>query len=761
MVSLDHTGVGRRAASGLDVALFSAALFVSAFLLFSIQPMFAKMVLPKLGGAPAVWSVAMVFFQAVLLLGYAYAHWLTTKLAPRRAVVLHLAVMTGAVFFMPIAVAAGFDHAPESFTALWLVALFAASVGVPFFAVAGNGPLLQAWFGRTGHPHAADPYFLYGASNVGSFVALLSFPFLIEPVIGAEAQAATWMAGFVVLMALIAAAGVRVMNAPDAASVSTVVAAGPAPSVRARATWVALAFVPSALLVAVTAHISTDVAAAPFLWVLPLALFLLTFVVTFQRRPVLRHEWMLTLSAPMVGAVTIMAVVGMALPMAAMVLVHLVTFFVVAMVCHGELVRRRPDAAHLTGFYLWMSFGGVLGGIFAGLAAPVLFDTVLEYPLVLFASLLAHPRLWTAPATEKGRDLAVAAAILAVAGGALALGFNLSDTIQTNIFTVAAVIWGIVTLQRTKPFRHAALLGACLIAFALHKPSGTEAQSIRSFFGVHKTQLDDTGKFRLLVHGTTVHGAERIKNEDGTPYVGRPEPATYYWTGSPLAEALDAARGVQGGPVRVGAIGLGTGSFACHRRPGEAWTYYEIDRHVVDIARDPKLFRFLSACAPDMPVVIGDARLTIAERPDRAYQAIIVDAFSSDAIPVHLMTREALRTYLAKLEPNGLVAFHISNRHMELSRVVAAVAEAEGLVTVATKIAPSKDGAAALNAASIVAVVARSEAALGKLATDGRWDRVRPLPGQRAWTDDYSNIMEPIWRHYVTGDKPFTERQAP
>lgn len=761
------TPVASRSAK-VDVALFAFTLFVSAFLLFSIQPMFAKFVLPKLGGAPAVWSVAMVFFQSVLLAGYGYAHWLSAHQPVRRAVMIHLGVMAVAVFALPIGVAAGFGAPPATFTALWLIGLFAASVGLPFFAVSGNGPLLQAWFGRTGHPHGSDPYFLYGASNVGSFVALLSYPFLLEPLIGAGQQAELWTGGFLVLLVLIAACGVRVMDADRertgftlpsvAARPATMAVAAAKPSLAARGRWVALAFVPSALLVAVTAHLSTDVAAAPFLWVLPLALFLLTFVITFQRRPWLKHGWMLAMQAPIVCAMLLVTLGSLQMPMVVMVGLHLATFFVVAMACHGELVRQRPDAANLTEFYLWMSFGGVLGGIFAGLAAPVLFNSVLEYPLVLVLSLAIHPRLWRTGRAELLRSVAIAAGLALVAAVPV-IGFGVRATSGPVIFWILglALVWGAITLQREIPLRHMALTLAAMLAVELHLPADMGTRTVRSFFGVHKVSTSADGQFRVLIHGTTIHGAERIRNADGTPFAGRPEPSTYYWHGSPMAETINVARALRGGRLeRMAVIGLGSGSIACHRRPGEQWSYYEIDPHVIELARDPATFRFLSECGADQPIVLGDARLTIADKPAGAYEHIIVDAFSSDAIPVHLLTREALATYFSKLDERGFVVFHISNRHMELSRVLAAIGREAGLVTYAMQRNPNDaDAEQRMFAGSKVAVVARRTADLGTIATSGDWTRIEPLPGQRAWTDDFSNVLEPILRHYVDGDQPY------
>ncbi|MGB5064895.1 MAG: class I SAM-dependent methyltransferase, partial [Candidatus Competibacter sp.] len=384
----------------LALPVFAGTLFLSAFLLFGVQPMFTKMVLPRLGGSPSVWSVAMCFFQGALLLGYAYAHVLTTRFSPRAAVLTHLAVLVVAFLSLPIAVATGWGDAPASGTSFWLVGLFSVSVGLPFFAVAGNAPLLQAWFSRTGHAHAGDPYFLYGASNIGSLLALLAYPVLVEPSLTLADQSLAWKAGFGVLAVLVAASALVMLarnSAISAVSGVDVAREDAAPGMRDRAVWVGLSFVPSALLVAVTAHVSTDVAAAPFLWVVPLALFLVTFIITFQRNPVLPHALMLKLQPFVMAPLAVSAIFIAPDSWFTALALALSAFFVSTMVAHGELVRRRPAAGHLTEFYLWMSVGGVLGGSFSGLLAPNLFNTVLEYPILLALCLACRPGVFGLP----------------------------------------------------------------------------------------------------------------------------------------------------------------------------------------------------------------------------------------------------------------------------------------------------------------------------------------------------------------------------
>ena len=685
---------GARASATLPV--YIGTIFLSAFLLFGIQPMFAKMVLPKLGGTPAVWSVAMVFFQAVLLAGYAYAHWLTGRFALRTAALIHLGVMIVVLgLALPIGIAAGFERPPQSGEMLWLIGLFAASVGLPFFAVSANGPLLQAWFARSGHHHAADPYFLYAASNIGSFLALIAYPFAIEPLLPMAFQAKAWSWGFALLLAGVAAcAGLAIGNrtSMDAARElpqSTTI------GWPQRLSWLVLAFVPSGLLVAVTAFISTDVAAAPLLWVIPLALFLLTFVIVFQRRPILSQRWMLHLQLVLVTVLIGVTVLKPGIGWGWVLALHLSLFFATTMVAHGELVKRRPDASRLTEFYLWMSFGGVFGGLFSGLLAPVLFNSVLEYPILLVAGLLCRPGL---SSIRLPRMAQVALA-------------------STAVSLVVAMI--ITEQQRT--------------------------DAVRSFFGVSRIVDTDDGRFRQLANGTTIHGAQRLRNDDGTPATGRPEPLTYYFTGGGIADGIEALRQSRGGKLgAVAAVGVGTGSLACQAQAGENWRFYEIDPQIVAIATDPSRFSFFSRCAPQAQFLMGDARLTLTDAKPGFYDLIVVDAFSSDAIPLHLLTREAMAIYMAKLAPGGAVLFHISNRNMDLAPVVAATAREQGLVTWVREPHQTLDLAKQIKLSPHVAMVARQEGDI-RFPAEQKWER-RDGQGTRPWRDDYADIIGAIWR---------------
>src|SRR5262244_1426904 len=633
----------------LLLATFAAAITLSAALVFMVQPMFTKMVLPRFGGAPSVWSVAIVFFQAALLAGYAYAYWLTRYAGGRVSVAIHLAVTIAAACALPLSIAAGWDRPPEAAQALWLIGLFTASIGLPFFALAANSPLLQAWFARTDHPAAKDPYFLYAASNVGSFLALVSYPIVIEPFVRLGEQAGSWSVGFCLLIALLAGC------------------------------WVALAAVPAGLLVAVTAHISTDVAAVPLLWVLPLALYLLTFVIVFARQPIIPH-WLVVAVQPLfIIALVAVIIFDPVKTIVGLLAVHLAVFFVNALMCHGELGRTRPAPRYLTAFYLWISAGGVIGGIGAGLIAPYVFNWVAEYPILIALAVLCRPGL-ALPDDRRGRHLlfgGLAAAALVLIVCAL-YPVALSQTAFT--WTVATLLAASALFWRA-PLPFAAMIAFILLAYySIVEQHG--AMSVRSFFGVARITETADGQFRLLQHGTTLHGGQRIREANGRlAAIDPPELLLYYWNGSAISETFAAVRSRLDRPIRFAVIGLGAGSLACRAAPDDTVHYYEIDPAIIRIARDPYLFSFLWVCRPDVPIILGDARLTLAEAPDGTYDLIIVDAFSSDAIPIHLLTREAMAIYLEKLSAHGVVVLHVTNRHLELLSVVASIASANGLIT--------------------------------------------------------------------------------
>lgn len=723
--------------------LYALTLAVSALLLFWVQPLYARLILPLLGGAPAVWITAMLFFQAALLAGYLYAHISVRWLGLKRQSVVHAGLLLLAFVALPIGLPAGWEPPAGAMPVDWQVGLMAAGVGLPFFAVAATAPLLQHWFAHTGHRHSADPYFLYSASNIGSIAALLGYPLLFEPTMRLGEQGWAWTAGYTLLVLMIGLCGLalwrRFLPDPPGAAEGNL-RLSPDISWRQRGMWMLLAFAPSSLLLGVTLHLSTDVAAVPLLWVVPLTLYLLSFVIVFARRPLLPHRWMLILQVPALALLA--ATISWSHHLLWIeLLIHLEAFFLVAMVCHGELAARRPAPRHLTEFYLWMAVGGVLGGLFNAVLAPLLFDSVLEYPLMVAVVALLRPWRKEWPGWRGiGLDVALAA-LLAVAMWLAAAGAE--DSGSAALLLAALVLsLGLVMLFAWwgGPLRFALGLAALLLfAPPLVRQAGlggvdrtNTLYSERSYFGVNRVDLMETPvRAHLLLHGTTVHGAQRLDENAAH------RPPTYYYPGGPLGQVFRAF------PFwrfnRVGVVGLGAGAAACYARPGQHWTFFEIDPVVERIARDPRYFTFLADCAPDAEVVLGDARLSLAGAPDETFDLLILDAFSSDAIPVHLTTAEAFAMYRRKLAPGGVIMVHVSNRYLDLEPVLGRITLETGLFGV---IQYHEEGTneAMLRYPSIWAVMARRPDDIIELAPDPRW---APLRGAKAalWTDDYVNIV--------------------
>jgi len=741
----------------LILIVYTAAIFTSALLLFSVQPLFTKMVLPRLGGSPAVWSVAMVFFQSLLLGGYAYAHYLMQIRSRIVPVAVHLVLLVIALLTLPLSIANGWGEPPTSGYAFWLLGLFAVSIGLPFFALAANNPLLQAWFVRTGHPNGPDPYFLYASSNIGSFLALLSYPVLLEPMFTLRTQNLIWTCGYGLLILLIAGCGVLLLRSPANVAIETLAddADAPAPDWALRMRWIFLAAVPSGLLIAVTAHISTDVAAAPLLWVLPLSLYLLTWVLVFQSRPLLPHKWMLMLQPLAIAGVIVLLAVGGEQNLLLTLGGHQLCFFVIAMACHGELARTRPPSKYLTGFYVALSFGGMVGGLFAGLIAPFIFSWIAEYPILLALAALCRP-----PAGERLPRwsrwvwplLAVLAVALIAPSWSSGKVFTWLDDHRVWMIGAVGVLSAMLALalnaNRWKIF---ATVAVALVLIRAYPADDGRVETVRSFFGVHKIVVTANGQYHVLMHGTTIHGAEKFRNDDTSPVTGRPEAITYYHKDGGIGQAISAIRARKGGPIRVAVIGLGAGTLTCASEPGEDWKFFEIDQTMVDTARDPKYFTFIQNCEPDLNPVIGDARLTFAKEPDGIYDLIIVDAYSSDAIPIHLATEEAMEIYKQKLAPQGAVVMHVSNRHLELSSVVVGIADANDLKSWVYSEDSGRDNEYIFSTSVVVS--ARDEADVGALASSDKWALTEAEDNQRVWTDDYSNVLGAVWRRLRDGEQ--------
>src|SRR5258705_351208 len=654
---------------------------------------------------------------------------------------------------MPLRIASGWGEPPTSGYAFWLLGLFGVSIGVPFFALPANNPLLQAWFVRTGHPNGPDPYFLYASSNIGSFLALLSYPVLLEPMFTLRTQNLIWTCGYGLLIVLIASCGILLLRSPAKAADLNMPADdsnAPAPSWILRARWIFLAAVPSGLLIAVTAHISTDVAAAPLLWVLPLSLYLLTWVLVFQSRPLLPHKWMLMAQPLAITGVIVLLAVGGEQNLLLTLGGHQVCFFVIAMACHGELARTRPAANDLTGFYVALSFGGMAGGLFAGLIAPFTFSWIAEYPI-----LLALAALCRAPGGEERLPrwsswywpllAALAVALIAPSYYSESKVMTWLDERRVWMIGGVGVLSALLALgfnaNRWKIF---ATVAVALVLIRPYRSDDGRVETVRSFFGVQKIVVTPHGQYHVLMHGTTIHGAQKFQNDDGTPVTGRPEPITYYHKDGGIGQAISAVRARKGGPLPPPVIGPGPAPPTCASEPGETWKFFEIDQSMVDTARDPKYFSYIQSCEPDLKPVIGDARLTFAREPDGIYDLIIVDAYSSDAIPIHLATEEAMEIYKDKLAPQGAVVMHVSNRHLELSSVVVGIAEANDLKSWVYSEDSGRDNEYIF--ATSVVISAREEADVGRLTSSEQWELEEADEKQRVWTDDYSNVLGAVLR---------------
>jgi len=668
------------------VFLFTLTSALAAALLFLVQPMVARMVLPAFGGAPQVWTTAMLFFQTALLAGYAYTHWATNRLTPVRQLGLHFLIVAIPILFLPIRLMVQPSGGGGLTPALELLFALMCSVAVPFMVVATSGPLIQRWFSWTNHRNAQDPYFLYAAGNVGSIGGLLIYPFLVEPNLSVIQQTNYWSAGYWLAAGLLTICNFTVLRRLKKNSVSN------QPLDRERqslpvevesvglsriAKWLLLAFVPSSLMLGVTAHLSTDVAAIPLLWVLPLSVYLLTFTIAFSRfGPSTLNGAVRLAPVVVVAAVCLNA---KTLGTTWMVALQIGLVFVGGMLGHGKLAEDRPLPAQLTKFYLTLSVGGALGGLFNGLLAPLLFPAIFEYGLVAALALaltLGRPRTSNLPnhAPNSGRPLS---------------GFDLA--LSLGLFALPLIILALVHWDQL-PDSHFFKFGVLAVLFTPLGWLGGQRVSVviatlivglyppwvqvqksemiqRTFFGVHRVLRND--QILQLVHGTTIHG-----RQDVSSFQARQVPLSYYHVNQPLGQVMQKL------PPHgsLGVIGLGAGSIAAYAQADQEFVFYEIDPAVVHIAESN--FFYLQDARDRGALIstdqIGDGRLMLQQQP-RKFQILVVDAFSSDAIPVHLLTVEAIQVYLDSIESDGLIAIHISNNYLDLAPVLAGAAETLGI----------------------------------------------------------------------------------
>lgn len=727
----------------LPPLLFSVTLFTSAGLLFWIQPLIAKTLLPHWGGTPAVWNTCLLFFQSMLLIGYVYAlassRWLSLRV---QAAVHVLLILSIAIYLFRSS-----THAPvlhrlqQQDPTLGVLETLLFSIGLPFFIISASNPLLQSWFSKLQHYRAVDPYFLFAASNAGSLIALVAFPFVLEPSLGLNEQYKFWRVGFAVLVTLMC---VIVLALKPLGSVS--INATPSEDVPndrlsrwRRLRWLALSFAPSSLMLGVTTYITSDVAAVPLLWVIPLALYLLTFVLAFTNK---QFASVATLRRVMfVGALVVILILasGATEPAWMLILANLGFFFVAALMCHRQLADDRPATRHLAEYYLWIAVGGALGSLFNVLIAPVLFNSILEYPLaIVLACMLSKPE------DEDSRHPNYLDVVFPVALFIIALGLAMllpylrltSTTIKLLIVPGIPLIL-INHFFRQRPVRFA--LGLCAVMIAsLYSTvdTGRTLHVARNFFGTIRVATDSTTRVNSFYSGNTVHGRQFVDHSR------RCEPISYHHEHGPLGQVM-AVFNASPASQRVAVVGLGVGAMAPYAKPDQQWTFYEINPDVVDLARNSEHFTYLQNCATgSVSVVEGDARLSLQNAPAGHFGLIVLDAFSSDAIPVHLVTQQALDLYLSKLAEGGILAFNASSRSLNLNPILADLAESRNLICIAFD--DTKPDSVEGKDPSHWVVMARSPEEISYLSINSQWQRLEGREGARVWSDDFSNILRAI-----------------
>lgn len=723
------------------VLLIAPTLFLSALLLFWFEPMVGKMMLPFLGGAASVWITCLLFFQLMLLTGYGYAHALERYAGVRTQILIHATLMIAVFFFLPIRFAPGATAGASSNPSGWLLWELIKSVGIPFAVVSTTAPLLQNWLAKTPGGAARDPYFLYAISNAGSLIGLVAYPLLIEPNVGVRIQSWWWLIGYLALAAAVLVSSAQFWK--TASRVPMVYQAdlepAVAPSWSRRFLWLAAAFVPSALMSAVTNHILLNLASVPFLWIIPLAVYLVTFMVAFGRRVHISAKWMSQIAAvvllvcfPFVAAQR----GAQAQLMWVLVGAHILVLFVGALLCHTALAAHRPATRHLTEFYFFVALGGALGAAFTAVLAPSIFRTVIEYPLLVATLAFFRETTDDKDGGVNGGDLIFPALLGFVVIGASKVMQWASVEITTDWKTtvsIDAVIVLMAFLLRRRRVRFG--LAVAVLIFTYHNllpqfyGSSQFLSMTRNFFGVKGVKFDLSTNSRRLLHGDTLHGLESLDPD----LIGRP--LSYYHETGPVGDIMKLLS--ERGDHHIGVVGLGTGSMAAWTAPHRRITFFDIDPQVIDIAR--RFFTFLPRCADNCDVQIGDGRLLIESAPDSSFDLLMLDAFNSDSIPAHLVSREAIRMYMKKLKPDGLLMFHVSNRYMDVEGLIsAALTDAQ----LEARVRHDEYQQVPLKARSHYVVAGKNAEALGWLQWDENWVKVQKPEGITPWTDDYSNMLE-------------------
>ncbi|MCB9594152.1 MAG: fused MFS/spermidine synthase [Sandaracinaceae bacterium] len=701
----------------MRLAIYASTILGSALLLFAVQPMVGKALLPRLGGVPGAWTACLLFFQAALLVGYGYV-WAGVRAPFRVRVAAHVALLAvGALLVVPFGWLDGVGglSSAESPVA-YALAYLGANVGLAFALLSATTPLLSSWYAASG---GGRPYFLYAASNAGSLGALVAYPVLVEPWMDLDTQALVFRVGFGAIAIAIAVAGAMAIGA--GADTVRPARSDERLTWRRRAKWAGLAFIPTTLLAGSTSYVSTDLAPLPLIWVLPLAIYLASFIVAFGERfrappPLLGR------AACLVAVVLVFVTTSHANePVWLLGTMHLLFLGAGSWIAHRRLAEDAPHPDHLPEFYVWIAAGGVLGTLVTAVVAPLVLPDLWEYPAAIAFACMARGKGGIVQDDRPWKqDVPHVLAVAAIAAG-LRLTVPLLGVEDPQIVGLISFVPAAFYSYRWMPLRrrYTLCLLALVLAAGLTQERGDRRLTDRSFFGV--VRVVDAGEERHLLHGTTLHGTQRLDQRD------RCEPMAYYVPQGPLGAVFRAHRAA-GRHGRSVAIGLGTGAVACYAAPDEPWRIIEINPDVIEIASDPRWFTYLSNSPGDVDVTLGDGRIGLTEERDASLSLIVVDAFNSDSVPVHLLTREAIRLYLEKLEPGGWVVLHLSNRVLDLPRVVADVVAAEGVHAV---LADDEN--------ATYAVVARDAEALAPLAPP-YWQPLAHGVAARAWTDSFSSL---------------------
>lgn len=777
------------------LVLFSVTLFLSAFLLFGVQLMVAKMILPILGGSPSVWNTCMFFFQATLLLGYGYSHLATRWWRVPRHAIFHSILLFIPLAFLPIAFQKTEAGSEIAHPILAVLAWLTLGVGIPFFVVSTSAPLVQKWFAQTPHPDGEDPYFLYAASNFGSLLGVLSYPLIIEPNFSLDRQSFLWTIayGLLVIVTIGCATFVWKLGGDREKAITSARSHEDFPETfltppitQHKIQWVFLSFLPSSLMLGVTTYITTDIASIPLLWAVPLAIYLLSFILTFSRKPFQLNRTLISIAPLFFSGTIALENIKILLPVGILLFAHWGSLFLASCVLHGELAKSRPHPEYLTEFYFWISLGGVLGGLFNSIVAPWIFPRLVEYPLIIGFVLLLLRDPWQEDRSSKPEiedlealnrevkqakienpDLDVSEWVsanilshyssrnrprkrtlfsftLPISLGLLIGNFFLG--FQLNLGNSSFIAW-LFTLG---------LFGAIGYAFSLYPwrwlvgfvfiillnqfalPTSQVIYTDRNFFGVNQVLYNATENYHAFVHGTTLHGKQSLNPQRQN------EPLTYFTKTGPIGQLFQSLE-TEPRISRIGVMGLGVGTLAAYAKPGQNWTFYEIDPAVEKIASDPQYFTFLQNAKGEVNIILGDGRLSIAKSPNNSYDLLVMDAFSSDSIPVHLVTREAIDLYLQKLSPQGLLALNITNRYLDLQPVIGALARDRNLVALTqwdknVSIQERQLG----KTPSHWVILARDRRDFGNLANDPRWKPISNESSISVWTDNFSNLFRSL-----------------